>query len=276
MAPSDTRHRIALVGGGTMAEAIIARLVAEGYSPAKYIRVGEPIAERRKALEETYGILAFAGNGEAVSGADLVILAIKPQALAAALGGLRGTLDSDTLVLSIVAGATIAQIHSLLDVETIVRAMPNTPCQIGEGATVWVATEATSQAQRDLAGDILQLLGLTIEVHEERYLNMATALSGSGPAYVFLFIEAMVEAGVRLGFARSTAERLALQTVRGAAIYAQETGLSPAELRARVTSPGGTTAEGLYQLERGGLRTAVLDAVQAAYQRADELGRTKA
>jgi len=276
VAPSDANHTIAFVGGGTMAEAILARLVAEGGTPADRIRVGEPIAERRQVIADTYGILAFGDNAEAVSGADMVILAIKPQVLVPALGELRGVLDSETLVLSIVAGATIAQIHALLSIETIVRAMPNTPGQIGEGATVWVATEQTSQAQRDLAGGVLELLGLAIEVHEERYLNMATALSGSGPAYVFLFVEAMVEAGVRLGFARSVAERLALQTVRGAAIYAQETGLSPAELRARVTSPGGTTAEGLYQLERGGLRASVLEAVQAAYQRANELGRSKA
>jgi len=276
VAQFDAYHTIAFVGGGTMAEAIIARLIEQGRIPADHIRVGEPIRERRELLQKTYGILAFASNKEAVGGANIVILAIKPQVLATALGGLRGTIDGETLVLSIVAGATIAQIKSSLGVETIVRAMPNTPAQVGEGSTVWVATATTSQSQRDLARNILQLLGLEIEVQEERYLNMATALSGSGPAYVFLFIEAIVEAGVRLGFARSVAEQLALQTVRGAAVYAQQTGLPPAELRARVTSPGGTTAEGLYQLERGGLRAAVLDAVQAAYQRAQELGRTKA
>jgi pyrroline-5-carboxylate reductase len=276
VAPSDAHHTVALIGGGTMAEAIIARLAAEGGTPPNQIRVGEPLRERRDALEETYGIVAFADNGEAVSGADLAILAIKPQMMTAALGGLQGAIGRDALVLSIVAGATIAQIRSLLDVEAIVRAMPNTPGQIGEGATVWVAAEATSQTQRDLARGVLELMGVAIEVHEERYLSMATALSGSGPAFVFVFIEAMVEAGVRMGFARATAERLVLQTVRGAAIYAQETGLSPAELRARVTSPGGTTAEGLYQLERRGLRAAVLDAVQAAYRRAEELGRTEA
>lgn len=276
MAHLNPNVTTAFVGGGTMAEALIARLLQQGQLEPYQVRVGEPSSERRALLQESYGVRTFSDNQDAVQGADVIVLAIKPQVLGIVLDGLRDAIADDALVLSIVAGATIDQISAPLGVEALVRAMPNTPGQIGEGATVWVATDATTEEQRNLARGILRLLGLEIEVGDERYLDMATALSGSGPAYVFLFIEAMVEAGVRLGFARSVAERLVLQTVRGAAMYAQQTGLSAAELRARVTSPGGTTAEGLYQLERGGVRAAILDAIQAAYRRAQELGRSQA
>jgi pyrroline-5-carboxylate reductase len=179
------------------------------------------------------------------------------------------------LVLSIIAGATVETIYRALGFNlppAIVRVMPNTPGQIGEGISVWMATPETSPAQRQAAREIVGALGQEIAVEEERYLDMATAMSGSGPAYVFLFMEAFTDAGVRLGFSRAIAERLAVQTVRGAAIYAQESGLHLAELRNRVTSPGGTTAEALHVFEQGGLRATVADAVWAAYKRARALG----
>lgn len=274
MSDQPNGQAVAFVGGGTMAEALVARLLQQGrYQPCQ-VRVGEPLEERRTMLRERYGVQGFADNCEAVRDALLVILAVKPQVLDAVLDGLKGAIASDALVLSIVAGATIDRISARLGVSAVVRAMPNTPGQVGEGATAWVATSAITENQRGLARDILGALGLEIEVGDERYLDMATALSGSGPAYVFLFIEALVEAGVRMGFARPIAEQLALQTVRGSASYAQQVGLSAADLRARVTSPGGTTAEALYHLEKGGFRAAVLDAVQAAYRRAQELGRS--
>ena len=153
--------------------------------------------------------------------------------------------------------------------------MPNTPGQIGEGIAVWMATAETTEAQRAQARAIVGALGEEIYVEKEHYLDMATALSGSGPAYVFLFIEALTDAGVRMGFSRPVAEKLALQTVRGSAIYAQETGLHPAVLRNRVTSPGGTTAEALYQLEKGGFRALISQAVWAAYQKSKLLGDVK-
>ena len=264
----------AFVGGGIMAEALMARLLERGRFRPEQVRVGEPLAERRDVLQERYGIRPYADNREAVRDAGLVVLAIKPQVLDSVLGDLRGAIADGTLVLSIVAGATVDRIMRALGARAVVRAMPNTPGQVGEGATVWTSTPVTSDVQRGLAREVLGALGLEIEVAQERYLDMATALSGSGPAYVFLFIEALVEAGVRMGFARPVAEQLALQTVRGSAAYAQQAGISAADLRARVTSPGGTTAEALYHLERSGFRAAVLDAVQAAYHRAQELGRS--
>lgn len=273
MSDQPQHQVVAFVGGGTMAEALMARLLAGERFGAEQVRVGEPLAARRDVLQQQYGVVTYTDNREAVRSASLVVLAIKPQVLDEVLAGLRGAIAEGALVLSIVAGVTVERIVAALGVEAVVRAMPNTPGQVGEGATVWTATPSASDAQRGLAREVLGALGLEIEVAQERYLDMATALSGSGPAYVFLFIEALVEAGVRLGFARPVAEQLALQTVRGSAAYAQQAGISAADLRARVTSPGGTTAEALYQLEKGGLRAAVLDAVQAAYHRAQELGR---
>jgi pyrroline-5-carboxylate reductase len=267
--------RIAFIGGGAMAEAILGGVIRQKLYTAAQISVGEPLAERRQYLSQTYGVTAVADNGDAVAGAQIVILAVKPQVLNEVLAGLRGRLVSDVLVLSIVAGATVETIYRALGFNlppAIVRVMPNTPGQIGEGISVWMATPETSPAQRQAAREIVGALGQEIAVEEERYLDMATAMSGSGPAYVFLFMEAFTDAGVRLGFSRAIAERLAVQTVRGAAIYAQESGLHLAELRNRVTSPGGTTAEALHVFEQGGLRATVADAVWAAYKRARALG----
>lgn len=176
------------------------------------------------------------------------------------------------LVLSIVAGARIGAMAAGLDHQAIVRAMPNTPAQIGEGMSVWTATAAVSEEQRRQAQSILQALGEEIYVEDEDYLDMATALSGTGPAYVFLFMEAMIDAGVHLGFSRRIAQQLVLQTVRGSVDFARQSVAHPAELRNVVTSPGGTSAEALYQLEKGGFRTVLSRAIWAAYQKSQYLG----
>ncbi len=266
---------IAFIGGGAMAEAILGGVIRQEVCAATQIRVGEPLAERRRYLSTTYGVTAVEDNADAVAEAQIVVLAVKPQVLDTVLAGLRGHVGSDVLVLSIIAGATVETIRCALGTPAVVRVMPNTPGQIGEGISVWMATPETSPVQRQVAREIIAALGQEVAVDGEHYLDMATAMSGSGPAYVFLFMEAFTDAGVHLGFSRAVAEKLALQTVRGAAIYAQESGLHLAELRNRVTSPGGTTAEALHVLEEGGLRATIADAVWAAYNRARSLGEAE-
>ena len=272
MGTLDDAH-IALIGGGKMGEALIGGVLREGKLEPGQIMVGEPSAVRREYLEETYAVNALASNIEAVSTAEVVLLAVKPQVLSLVLSDLRQVVGPDTLVLSIVAGAKIDTIRTALRTQAVVRVMPNTPGQVGEGISVWTATDETSDEQRAMARRVVLALGQEIYVHEEMYLDMATAVSGSGPAYVFLFIEALIDAGVRLGFPRDLAERLALQTVRGSAAYAQAMNEHVAVLRNQVTSPGGTTAEALQVLERAGLRAAISDAVEAAYRKAQELGK---
>lgn len=263
---------ITFLGGGTMAEALIRGLLSKGLATGSQITVSDPLQERRAHLSEQLGIRTCCSNVEAVAGAELVVLAIKAQALGEVLEELADRIDSSALLLTIVAGARIDTIRSALGTGAIVRIMPNTPGQIGEGISVWTATGEVSPPQMEQAREIVGALGEQVYVEDEEYLDMATALSGSGPAYVFYFAEALIDAGVHLGFSRAVARKLVLQTVRGSAIFAQKTGLHPAVLRNMVTSPGGTTAAGLYQLDKGGLRAAVSRAVWAAYQKARYLG----
>jgi pyrroline-5-carboxylate reductase len=210
-------------------------------------------------------------NVTAVSESDIVILAVKPQVLPIILDELKGKIPPTALVLSIVAGARIATLVSGLEHEAIVRSMPNTPAQIGEGMVVWTAVDAVSEKQRKQATAILQSMGLAIYVHEEKQLDMATAVNGSGPAYVFLFMEAMIDAAVRLGFSWPVARQLVLQTVLGSVLYARQTDVHLAELRNQVTTPAGTTAEALHELEKGALRVVINEAIQAAYQQSRRL-----
>ena len=270
-----TDTRIAFVGGGTMAEAFLRGLLAKRLVSPQQLTVSDPLATRRDHLAHSLGVAVTASNEEAVADAHVVVLAVKPQVLDEVLSALSGHVASQGLVLSIVVGAKLATISAALGSVSVVRIMPNTPGQIGEGISVWTTTVETSEAHRQRARAIIGALGEEILVGDEDQLDMATALSGSGPAYVFLFIEALIDAGVQIGFSRAIAEKLALQTVRGAAIYAQSTGLHPAILRNMVTSPGGTTAEALHQFEEGGLRATVSRAVGAAYERAKHLGDEK-
>jgi len=263
---------IAFVGGGTMAEALIRGLLGKELATRQQIAASDPLDERRTHLSEQLGIKAFSCNLNAIAGARIVVLAIKPQVLATVLKELAGKIDRDTLTVTIVAGARVDTIRSGLGTSAVVRIMPNTPGQVGEGISVWTASREVSRSQTDQAREIVCALGDEVYVEDEDYLDMATALSGSGPAYVFYFAEALIDAGVRMGFSRAVARKLVLQTVRGSAIFAQETGLHPAVLRNMVTSPGGTTAAALHELDRGGLRAAVSQAVWAAYQKARNLG----
>lgn len=264
---------IALIGAGMMGEAMIAGLLKEQLVPAEQIIATGPRAERLAALQSQYGIRITDDNREAAHAADVIVFALKPQTLPKVLPTLRGAVQPDNLMISIIAGATIATFRDTLGHAAIVRSMPNTPAQIAEGMTVWTATPAVSEVQRAMTATILGALGKEHYVADEKYLDMATALSGTGPAYCFLLLEALVDAGVHMGFPRRVAEELVLQTMHGSVSFAMQSGKHLAELRNMVTSPGGTTAEALHALERGGLRTVMADAVWAAYRRTQELGQ---
>ena len=233
-----------------------------------------PRPERGEELHKKYGIQVTTDNAAAAQDADVVVLSIKPQRLSEVMKGLK-SLRPEALVLSIVAGASTKKIAAGLKHKAIVRSMPNTPGQIGQGITVWAASAETSSEQRETARAMLGALGDEVFVEDEGYLDMATALSGTGPAYVFLFAEALIDAGVHMGFPRRIAEQLVLQTIKGSASFYEQAEGHPAALRNQVTSPGGTSAEALYYLEKAGFRTAISRAVWAAYQRSLELGKEK-
>jgi pyrroline-5-carboxylate reductase len=264
--------KLAFIGGGMMGEAIMAGVLANKLASPSEISVCEIVAERRNYLADTHGVAVSADPAAAVSGAETIVLAVKPQEFASAGGALAGNLNGAHTVMSIMAGVTIQTIASTLNHEAVIRAIPNTPAQIGAGMTVWTATGAVSDSSREAVAEVLGVLGQEIYVTDEKYIDMATAVSSSGPAYVFLVIEAMIDAAVHIGLRRDMAVAMVLQTVLGSARYAQETGKHPADLRNQVTSPGGTTTEGLFVLEEAGLRAAFMDAIQATYEKAKQLG----
>jgi pyrroline-5-carboxylate reductase len=273
---------LSFIGCGVMAEAIIAGLLSKNLVMPAQVAGSHPRSERREDLTEKYGIRLFEHNRDAVgyeAGANgkvdssIVILTVKPQRLGAVLGDLKDAIQSDQLVISIVAGARVETIADALQHRSIVRAMPNTPAQIGEGMTVWTATPEVSEAQQAQIHAVFGALGHEMHVEEERMIDMATALSATGPTYTFLVMEALIDAGVHMGFSRHVAEELVLQTMLGSVLFARESRKHPAELRNMVTSPGGTSAEAIYQMEKGSLRTVLSKAVWAAYQRATALGR---
>ncbi len=270
-----TNRQIAFIGPGVMAEAIVAGLIHQSVAAPENIMASGPRLERVEELQGRYGIKPSTDNAATAHQADVVVLSIKPQRMGQVLAGLRDVIKPQALVLSIVAGATIEKISTGLNQANIVRSMPNTPAQIGEGITVWTAAPSVSSEQKEMARQILAALGAEIYMEDEYYLDMATALSGTGPAYVFLFMEAMVDAGVHLGFPRRVAEMLVAQTVRGSVDYYEKRDdpVHLARLRNQVTSPGGTSAAALYYLEKAGFRTAISRAIWAAYERSIELGR---
>ena len=266
------RMRVGIVGAGVMAEAIIAGLVADRAVEAGMLVASHPRRDRRDVLAERHGVRPVAANREALAGAEVVVLAVKPQMLGRVMRELRGELSSDQVVVSIVAGATIRTLVDGLQHAAVVRAMPNTPSQIRRGISVWSPSEACTGRQRDLARGVLRALGDEREVADEAFVAMATALSGTGPTYLFSVMEALIDAGVHLGFPRELAHDLVVETLIGSAEFAQRSELHPAQLRNAVTSPGGTSAAAIYELEKGRIRTVLSDAVWAAYRRTLELG----
>ena len=256
---------LAFIGSGVMAEAMINRILNQELTDPSHMITSGPRPERGQELAERYGVKGTTDNRQAAETAQIVVLSAKPQALPGVLKELEGAITPDGLVLSIVAGARIKAIAEGLGHAAVVRVMPNTPAQIGQGMSVWTATPEVSDEQRAQAQSILQALGEEIYVKDEDYLDRATALSGTGPAYVFLFMEALIDAGVHLGFSRRVARQLVLQTLQGSVAFARRSVSHPAELRNMVTSPGGTSAGALYQLEKGGVRTVLSRAIWAAH-----------
>jgi pyrroline-5-carboxylate reductase len=262
---------LAFIGAGAMGEAMISSLLNSETVDRKAITASDPAKSRVADLESRLGITTTTDNLTAARHANIVILSVKPQMLRFVFRDLAGKLKKDALVLSIVAGARIDSMTQGLRHSAVVRSMPNTPAQVGEGMTVWTASPGVAAAQREQAQTILRAFGKELYVADEVFLDMATAISGSGPSYVFLFMEALIDAAVHLGFSRSDARMLVTQTVRGSAIYAEQSTSHPAEMRNLVTSPGGTSAHALYQLEKGGFRTLLSKAVWAAFQRSVSL-----
>lgn len=267
--------KITFIGSGAMAEAMIAGILRNQLADAESLLASDPREDRVFELHQRYGVQPFTDNIKATHQADILVLSIKPQALDKVIEEIKNSLQSNTLIISIMAGVPIKKIRNGLDHDVIVRSMPNTPAQIGKGITVWTAAPAVSENQQEMAKQILGALGEEIFLEEEYFLDMATALSGTGPAYVFLFMEAMVDAGVHLGFPRHVAEKLVTQTVRGSVDYfdLRDDPVHLARLRNQVTSAGGTTAAALYYLEKAGFRTAISRAIWAAYERSMELGK---
>lgn len=267
--------KLGIIGGGVMGEAILRSLIERGTAVASDITVAEIVPDRRESLKSEYGVKSTASGTELAESSSTILLAVKPQSFPETAAELKGALKDEHCVVSIMAGISIAVMADSLGHSSIVRVMPNTPAQIGQGMSVWTATPSVSKEEKAAARDILQAMGKEIYVDDEKYLDMATALSGSGPAYVFLFLEALIDAGVHIGMSREMAELLSTQTILGSVQFAEEYKKHPAVLRNMVTSPGGTTAEGLLKLEEGRLRATVAKAVIAAYEKAQALGTPK-
>jgi pyrroline-5-carboxylate reductase len=263
---------IATVGSGVMAEAMIAGLLRGALVAPERVIASHPRPERREVLERAYGIRTVADNLEAVREADVILLGIKPQMLNKVGREIGPHLRRGQLVLSVLAGATTAALTGILGHDQVVRSMPNTPARLGKGVTVWYATPETTETQRAQAGALLSALGMQLEVDDEKMVAMATAVSGTGPTYVFLVMEALIDAAVHLGFPRHVAHDLVIETLEGSTLFAKQSGMHPAELRNMVTSPGGTSAAALHELESGRLRTVLSEAVWAAFRRTVELG----
>jgi pyrroline-5-carboxylate reductase len=264
--------RVGIVGAGVMAEAMINGLLADRALPPEHLVASHPRRDRREALAQALGITTVARNRDALTEAEIVVLAVKPQMLGSVMREIGPALRDEQVVLSIVAGATLEALSIGLRHAAVARAMPNTPAQIRRGITVWAASPACTGRQRDLARAVLRALGEERQVDDEAFVAMATALSGTGPTYLFAVMEALIDAGVHMGFPRELAHDLVVETLIGSAEYAKRSELHPAQLRNLVTSPGGTSAAAIYELEKGRLRTVLSDAVWAAYRRTLELG----
>lgn len=270
---------LAFIGCGVMAESMLAGLLREKIVSAKQIVASHPREDRRAQLKKRYGIKVFADNASAAKafkGSDsAVLLCVKPQRMNGVLKELAGKVTKEQLVISIVAGTTTEAISNALESDLVVRAMPNTPSQIGAGMTAWTCSDEVDDRHKRMVKVLLSALGKEIFVETENMIDMATSLSATGPTYTFMVMEAMTDAGVHLGFSREVSKELVQQTMLGSVLFAMESHKHPAELRNMVTSPGGTSAEAIYQMEKGALRTVLSKAIYGAYKRAVELGKKK-
>lgn len=264
--------KLGLIGCGFMGEAMLSATIKQGVVQPADVAVAEINDERCSIVHDRYGVRAGSDPDAVIAASEVVVFAIKPQEFENTAHRMRGRFRREQTIVSIMAGVTIDKIARTLSHASIVRVMPNTPAAVGEGMSVWTATPEVEGLAREQVGAILGAMGCEVHVDDEMYLDMATALSGSGPGFVYMLLEAFIDAGVHLGFKRNVAEMLALQTFIGSARYAAETGKHPAQLRNEVTSPAGTTAAGLLVLESAGVRGAIIDAIEAAHERSKELG----
>jgi len=263
--------RIGFLGGGYMGEALAAAFTNSGLVEPGDVTVSDIAEARRRHLAATYGLNVTDDNGVAVAGADIVVLAVKPQEFSNVAAGLQGKLQQGQTLLSIMAGVDVQRIAAETGHEAVVRVMPNTAAFVGQAMSVWTASDAVPAERRREVAALLGSLGNEREVGDEAVLDMATAVSGSGPGFVFLFLESIIDAGVSIGLAPDVAEELAVQTLLGSATMAREMDKTPAELRKMVTSKGGTTAAGLGVLDKAGFRAIINDTIKATYERAKEL-----
>ncbi len=271
-----SKTRIAFIGAGNMAASLIGGLRAKGLDAAQ-IRASDPGADTRAKVQAEHGVEVFAENADAIQGADVVVLAVKPQAMKAVCEAIRPSLKPNQLVVSIAAGITCASMNNWLGAQPIVRCMPNTPALLRQGVSGLFATAEVNAEQRQQAEELLSAVGIALWLNEEQQLDAVTAVSGSGPAYFFLLIEAMAAAGVKLGLPADIAAQLTVQTALGAAHMAVASDVDAAELRRRVTSPAGTTEAAIKSFQAGGFEALVEKALGAAAHRsaemAEQLGR---
>eukprot|EP00045_Choanoeca_perplexa_P015121 m.183353 g.183353 ORF g.183353 m.183353 type:complete len:461 (-) comp16893_c0_seq2:3456-4838(-) len=271
--PTVAGQRVAFVGAGKMAEAIMAGMIKSGKIPASEIMTVDTSPVRQKELQATYGTVPLATALDAFEAADIVVMAVKPQHMSHIFNAVQNKIaNKDVLVLSIVAGYTMDQLQRGLGVPLVVRAMPNTPALIRQAVTSWTRSPDVSNSQALVIRDLLMTFGRAIYLPEEEKMDMATALAGSGPALCQLMLEAMIDTGVHMGMPREQAYEMVTETMKGAVNLTIASKDHPSMLRNDITSPGGTTAAALYEIERGGLRTVMSDSIWAAYRRSRELG----
>jgi pyrroline-5-carboxylate reductase len=263
---------IAIVGGGNMGEAIASILINNQIIPARNVIVSRRNTTELLRLKRQYDISVTSDNVVAIKGADIVILSVKPQNLLEVMKELNGHLKPRQLLLSIIAGAKIESLRSGTGHKRIVRVMPNTPARIGEGISIWTTSSEVTENQKEWSKRILGTMGKEIYVDDEKYLDMATAISGSGPAYFFLFTEVLINAAQDIGLSQNMAKNLVIQTIFGSGHLLHRSGRSSGELRKMVATSGGATAEALARFEQGNFRNLVISAVSAAYNKAIELG----
>jgi pyrroline-5-carboxylate reductase len=265
-----SKTRIAFIGAGNMAASLIGGMRAQGVD-ADLIRASDPGAETRERVAQEHGIKVVADNAEAIEGADVVLLAVKPQMMKSVCESLKPALKPHQLIVSIAAGITCASMQAWLGEQPLVRCMPNTPALLRQGVSGLYATADVTSAQREQAETLLSAVGIALWVDEEAHIDAVTAVSGSGPAYFFLLIEAMTAAGVKLGLPADVASKLTLQTALGAALMATGSDVDAAELRRRVTSPAGTTEAAIKSFQADGFEAIVEKALGAAAHRSAEL-----
>lgn len=263
--------KISIIGGGKMGEAIVSGLLQSGELASKDILVAETLEKRREHINKTHNVKCYENIRDVVEFCDVIIIAVKPKDLREVIEGLNKSIASRKILISIVAGTPINYIQEYLTIEVpIVRAMPNLACAVGEAMIVICPSDKVNEHDLKITNVLLSILGHVIQL-DEKYLNLATGLVGSGPAYIFLIIDALADAGVRLGLPKETAILLAAQTTLGAAKMVVETNEHPVKLKDMVATPAGTTVEGLLELEKGNIRAVIISAVSKASKRAEGL-----